>query len=424
MKHILLIILSVFLSLTTLTAQDFWEQLPVPDSIRISKIAVNNNRDIFIGAWEGTTAGGVYRSTDSGQTWIRVLTLEVGSVLSLAITDDNVIFAGTNSFESLYKSIDNGDSWNPVTIPLSGYLLPEIAVYGVDTIFLSEVITGGGALTMSVDGGDSWNIVYEGVNHSSEAINDIVKMPNGNIYIGLEGYLQNQGGVYRTVNNGQSWEYVGLLNHMIMALTLNSKGDLFAGSWGGGNGSNAGVFVLRAGQQNWDTLSAFGQISDIVINTEDHIYCSSSWPDGIIRSYDDGVSFNIINSGIPNSPMGAMEIDNNDYIYFTSSFITNFLAKSVNTTVSNKTLKFIPIFMTKIFPNPIANDEINIELASPTYGTTEVLIYSQTGQLIFCRQIFLTGINFSIDSIKLKSGIYNLVLINNEQRFTVQFIKP
>jgi ligand-binding sensor domain-containing protein len=59
---------------------------------------------------------------------------------------------------------------------------------------------------------------------SSLAINS-----SGHIFAGTVG------GVFRSVNNGDSWTQVntGLISTIVLTLAINSNGYIFAGTWGG-----------------------------------------------------------------------------------------------------------------------------------------------------------------------------------------------
>ena len=45
-------------------AQDFWEELKIPDSVDVVSIAINDQQDIYIGSNKG-----VYASNAEGENW-------------------------------------------------------------------------------------------------------------------------------------------------------------------------------------------------------------------------------------------------------------------------------------------------------------------------------------------------------------------
>ena len=60
-------------------------------------LAINNSGDIFAGTLFGGAAGGVFRSSDNGDSWSQINTgLTNTSVSALAVNSSDDIFAGTN----------------------------------------------------------------------------------------------------------------------------------------------------------------------------------------------------------------------------------------------------------------------------------------------------------------------------------------
>jgi len=90
-------------------------------------------------------------------------------------------------------------------------------------------------------------------------------------------------------------EFAGLFNFMVSSLACNSSNDPFAGVWGWAGNAFPGLFVLRNGQTDWDTLIGSPQVSDVVVNSEGDIYFTSAWPLGVVRSLNNGQTFELIN---------------------------------------------------------------------------------------------------------------------------------
>ena len=77
-------------------------------------------------------AGGVFRSTDNGDSWTPVNNgLDCGNIWSLAINPVGTIFAGTAGCGTgVYRSTDNGDSWTLANIGLTSTDVAAPAVNG------------------------------------------------------------------------------------------------------------------------------------------------------------------------------------------------------------------------------------------------------------------------------------------------------
>ncbi len=160
-----------------------WTSIGLRDTRAIGRIAVHpKNPDIAYVAAFGHTYGpnaerGIFRTTDGGKTWTKVLYKDENSGgidLSLDPTNPNVIFAslwqarrspwGMDSGgpgSGLYRSTDGGATWKH----LSGHGLPEgtlgrigvaVAYNGNRVWALVEADKGG--LFRSDDGGENWTL--------------------------------------------------------------------------------------------------------------------------------------------------------------------------------------------------------------------------------------------------------------------------
>jgi photosystem II stability/assembly factor-like uncharacterized protein len=161
-----------------------WKNIGLRDSRQISRIVVDpRNADIvYVGvlghAYGPNDERGVYKSSDGGSTWTRVLDKgpEIGdSDLAMAASVPNILFAGTwNAHRppwstyaplqgpggGLYRSTDSGATWTQ----LSGHGLPDgdwgrvgvaVAPNGKRVYALIDAGKKSG-LYRSDDGGDSW----------------------------------------------------------------------------------------------------------------------------------------------------------------------------------------------------------------------------------------------------------------------------
>jgi hypothetical protein len=136
------------------------------------------------------------------------------------------IFAGTAA-GGVFRSTNNGDSWTPVNTGLTNTVVYALAINVSGHIFAG---TDGGGGFRSTNNGESWMAVNTGLTNtvvSALAINPATR----DIFAGTAA-----GGVFRSINNGDSWTPVnaGLANTVIYALTINASGQIFTGTRGGG----------------------------------------------------------------------------------------------------------------------------------------------------------------------------------------------
>jgi photosystem II stability/assembly factor-like uncharacterized protein len=164
-----------------------WKNIGLRDTRQISKIVVDpRNADVvYVGAlghaYGPNDERGVFKSTDGGATWKRVLDKgpEIGnSDLALAPGNPQILFAGMwrtkrpvwsayaplgGPGSGLYRSVDGGSTWTEIKgngLPAGewGRVGVDVASDGKRVYALLEVKPGAG-LYRSDDGGDTWTQV-------------------------------------------------------------------------------------------------------------------------------------------------------------------------------------------------------------------------------------------------------------------------
>src|SRR3989442_994636 len=103
MRIIVALTLSL-LCVAPLYGQDVWQYTGLQGIAR--PVVVGSTGTIFVAA-----SGGVYRSTDNGDSWIKASNglPDTLFISSLAINSRGHIFAGTG--QGIYRSTDGGESW-------------------------------------------------------------------------------------------------------------------------------------------------------------------------------------------------------------------------------------------------------------------------------------------------------------------------
>ncbi|MFN8366440.1 MAG: T9SS type A sorting domain-containing protein [Candidatus Kapaibacterium sp.] len=178
----------------------------------------------------GAVGGGVWRTTNSGTSWVKTTAnSELHSVSSIAqdkrMGKRDVWYYGTGEYyspagyptynwdigEGMYKSVNGGKSWAK---------LPATSVQRTDTArspfhFIHNIATDPtrndsdivyaacvGAIMRSNDGGASWKVALGSLNTKTSVWSDVTVASNGAIYATLS--TGNYMGIYRSVN-GVAW---------------------------------------------------------------------------------------------------------------------------------------------------------------------------------------------------------------------------
>ena len=141
-----------------------------------------------------STTDGVYESINTGATWSRSNN-GLGALQIKSLEKNNLyIFAGTDS-QGVFRSADNGENWTLINNGLNNtntLHIDEIFAIG-NTVFIA---TGDG-IYKSTNNGDSWERkLNPGINKSNQGLDS----DNGVFATGVNGT-----GVYISSDNGETW---------------------------------------------------------------------------------------------------------------------------------------------------------------------------------------------------------------------------
>jgi photosystem II stability/assembly factor-like uncharacterized protein len=181
----------------------------------------------------GTVGGGIWRTTDAGQTWHNISDgyLRVGPVGALAIAPSNqdIIYAGTGSGgvrgnismgDGMYKSVDGGETWRWMGLPESEHINRiwvhprdpnRLYVAALGHIFGPNADRG---VYRSVDGGRNWQRVLF-VSDRTGAIDLMMSPADPNTLYAAMWTAERkpwaihsgstEGGVFKTTDGGNTW---------------------------------------------------------------------------------------------------------------------------------------------------------------------------------------------------------------------------
>ncbi len=240
----------------------------------------------------------------------------IGRVSAIAFhpTDTNQLWAGAPS-GGLWKSEDNGQSWETLTDDLPNLGVSEIVVhpYYPDTMYMSS---GDGSVSdtytygvlKSVNGGQTWDTtgLSFGVNESRNIRRLLLDSSNTNVLIAAA-----TNGIYRSADAGATWNQVQSGNFCDLEFKPYSHDTVYASR---ANSSGAPFFVSHDNGQSWTNAGSLLNSEDIVRmkiaispDKPDWIYAVGSGSDnglaGVYLSEDAGVNWTLLADG-PNMMSG------------------------------------------------------------------------------------------------------------------------
>lgn len=228
---------------------DTWTELSASPS-NVVDIVLSPNYDSDQTLFAASFSNPLKKSTDGGNTWedIGPASERFSSIsLSPGYPGDSTLFGGAGG---IWRSIDNGNSWQEVLNVSGGDIIALSPDYGTDsTVFASTLFNG---LIRSTDAGQNWQSVL------LTAIGDVVVSPDYAADQTL--FAAGVGGVYKSVTGGDSWNEIntGLTNLSVEAIDISpsfpNQQTLVAGT-------NEGVFRTDDAL-NWTDASTETMLSN------------------------------------------------------------------------------------------------------------------------------------------------------------------
>lgn len=270
-----------------------WKHLGLVGTERIKRIAVDP-RDPDVAyvcamghAWGANEERGVYRTTDGGTTWQKVLYLDQDtgcSDLAMDAANPRMLYAGMWTFRrrawhftdgggrtALYRTTDGGASWTRLTNGLPKGPMARIGVATSrshpPTVYLVTETPDEGTLFRSDDRGASWRMVNDNrqINFRPFYYSDLRVDPND-----PEVVYSLSGGLYKSTDGGRTFQSIGRGVHgdhqALWIDPMNSQRVL--------SGSDGGYQVSNDGGRTWEILNnvVLSQFYHIFYDLQDPYY--------------------------------------------------------------------------------------------------------------------------------------------------------
>jgi photosystem II stability/assembly factor-like uncharacterized protein len=196
-------------------------------------VAQSNPNIVYVGMGEGCLRGnisngdGVYKSTDAGKTWTRIGLIDTSQIGRLRVhpTNPDIVFVaaighpyGPNAERGVFRTTDGGKTWQKVLFVDDKTGAADIAIDTTNPQVLYATTwqvlrtpwgitsTGaGGGLYKSTDGGDTWKKLSTGLPTSPLGKIGVTVSPANPQRVWATVEADAKGGVYRSDDGGQTW---------------------------------------------------------------------------------------------------------------------------------------------------------------------------------------------------------------------------
>ena len=239
-------------------------------------------------------------------------------------------FVAIAIFISSYTQLFSQDFWYPLPGPYGGNIL-SIAETSSGTLFVG---TEGGGVFRSFDNGDSWepanNGIPSGAGTTAFKVYSIFTHTNGDIFIGTS----KEARIYRSNDGGDNWTQVyNSSNSTVITtcFTSTANGSILAGT-------EVSILKSTDNGDTWNTTLSSQTIRQMLMVNNGNIIASTST--GIFKSVDDGNTWNVSNNGLTNTNVVALNKNTLGVLF--CSTINNKVFKSTDNGDSWIELSIIP----------------------------------------------------------------------------------
>lgn len=224
---------------------------------RIGGLTVHpTNGQVLLAAVALLFQDGVYRSTDGGNSWTRVLSGNPGNSVIFDPTNGNIAYASLGApfnggTEGVFRSTNSGQTWatangtggNVLNLTNAGRIVLGMASSSTTTLYagISDVTTGGlHGFFKTTDGGTNWSQLASTPDYCTPQCwydNVVAVQPtNPNVVFAGGAFTTT---LVRTTDGGTSWatlqsaQNFGFLHADMHALTFANANTLYLGNDGG-----------------------------------------------------------------------------------------------------------------------------------------------------------------------------------------------
>jgi photosystem II stability/assembly factor-like uncharacterized protein len=263
-----------------------WEKTAGPPGVTVNVIYKTNNI-----VYAGTDKQGVYRSTDSGLTWIAANSgIDRASVHDIISSGGNLLAALSStcsSFNDVFKSTDNGTTWSP-TSGLTGKIVRSFTIKDTSIYAASALFPGSSGISRSTDNGNTWQQVASPIQNGGEAF-----VSDTAIIVAEDNFI------WRSTDDGASWDVVEQFALSGISSFARAGTKLFAAA-------TTGIMTSTDNGGSW-TFSEFSNGAYSFSSDSNIVYLGSS--SKIFKSTDLGGTWIDVSTGLGKGGIQALLFD-------------------------------------------------------------------------------------------------------------------
>lgn len=228
----------------------------------------------------------IYKSIDNGDTWDSGTLITSSGVFDICFLSNGWLLSAGYTSGKVYKSTDAGVTWDSGVSVAANNSLTGITQLANGNVVAVERATD--KFFTSTDNGATWDA---GVSVGGVVLQDVIQLTDGSVIV----TAYTSGKVYKSLDNGATWDAGVTVGTQIRGICQVANGDLLcAGS--------AKVYKSTDNGATWDAGTTVAGVDSRLLYHEGFVY-ASSLALGMYRSADDGGTW----SSIGNSGSGATQ---------------------------------------------------------------------------------------------------------------------
>ncbi len=272
----------------------FWASTNGPGaSYDVRSLAVDSAGVVFAGTW---TDGSIWKTTNDGGTWIKCDTLaNPGPILWISVNSMNYLFASAYG-KGMYRSTDGGATWAQKDSGLIGLNVRTSLVDKSGNVWVANEQ----GLFRSTNNGDSWSMRLSGDFY--------------NVFLDSSAAIETEDAVllYRSTDQGTSWATNSFSGYSFLG--VHPDGSYIAGS------ITSQIFRSTDLGATWTDLHTGvswngGSWAATFDRRGDIFYSRSGSTGAILASIDTGRTWKIVNNGLPSALVLPLLVHPKGYVY-------------------------------------------------------------------------------------------------------------